>query len=331
MFAKEKLRQYALWGGLGVMSIPTLPLQAALQLYNTVKATRHSLSDGGSPISDMPLGEWVSISAENSVNLWANEQARKLGLEGTDIYYERRTAGRPVIGAQVTFERKKAQIYFLGDPHVDKTEYIKFVVAHELGHLKAGEVSNFRKFAMNTVSTYGLMAEWGLIGGLIMNTVKHHPLTQNLSTNLLTSIPEASMLSPMNIMTASLASLLVIPTVSKLAKRFNHSVEHLADMKAAEDVGPDNAILSLYEAEDRNKPVQESSAKPVEKYMFEFSLTPVWNKFMQRLQSPMHDTHPTPKTRRDFIRAAFDTPGPSPELDAISHKDNLKPPQNRPF
>lgn len=313
----EKIKQYFLWGGLAVLTVPTLPLQAYTALNNGINSVRHLLKNGRRPLpesalyNDKPKEDGITdMPDDHPLRQWADEHARAEGLAGTRISFESARKGTPVQNACVNFEDNKANIRFLGDPESDDREYIKSVISHELGHHKAGDSRKFAYHAMNTTSAYAVMMEYGGASALLLHglqSVRDHPWLQMVPPDLIANLP-----SPSQPLMLAAASFLAIPMVARLTQKFNHSVEHLADMKSAEIMGPHQTV-EFFAQRDIKQEVEamalEAQRKltkgPKRHHVSDLSLIKSWSDTLNQLSSAVRDTHPKTDKRMEFIRNAY--------------------------
>ncbi len=322
----EKIKQYFLWGGLATLTVPTLPLQAAVALNNSVNTVMDLLRHGGRRVMpevpshmmrDKP--ETTTLADDHPLRTWADEHARAEGLSaGTSISYDVAAKGHRVTNASVRFEDDKAHIHFIGDPEADDPAYVRNVLAHELGHHTAGERIKFSKHAMNTTSSYAVMAEIGGVGALLLHGLQHvrdHPMVQMVPPDLITALPSVS-----QSLMLSAVSLVAMPAVARLTQKFNHSVEHLADMKSAELTGAQETVDFFAQRDLKEEAEGLAAAKEMKAYMkaqkehvLDFSLVKAWQDMMADLRAPLHDTHPRTSTRMDFISKAYGLETSAPE------------------
>lgn len=327
----EKIKQYFLWGGLATLTVPTLPLQAAVALNNSVNTVMSLLRHGGRRVmpevpSRIMMGEKPEITTladDHPLRTWADGHARAEGLSaGTSISYDVAAKGSLVRNASVRFEDDKAHIHFVGDPEADDPALVKNIIAHELGHHTAGQNIKFSRYAMNTTSTYAVMAEMGGVGALLLHGLQHvqdHPVVQMVSPDIMAALPSVSQSLMM-----SVASLAAMPLVARLAQKFNHSVEHLADMKAAALTSAQETVDFFTERGLKEEAEGLAAAKEMKAYMMaqkehilDFSLVKAWQDAMASLRAPLYDTHPRASTRMEFIAKAYGLTTPTPEIAAL--------------
>ncbi len=314
---KERIKQYFLWGGLAALAVPTIPVQAAIAFNNSLDAVMNLLRHGRRPTAPVPADmtreeerEVSNLADDHPLRTWADEHARAEGLAGTSISYDSTAKGSPVKNALVRFEDNTAQIHFVGDPEADDPAYVKNIIAHELGHHTAGKNLKFANHAMNTTSTYAVMAEWGGVGALLIHGLdrfRDHPVVQMVSPDLIASLPSVS-----QSLMLSAVSFVAMPVVARLAQKFNHSVEHLADMKAAELTGAQETVdffAERYLKEEAEGQVAAKEMKAFKKarkeHVLDLSLVKAWQDTMADMRAPLHDTHPRASARMEFIAKAY--------------------------
>lgn len=318
---KEKIKQYFLWGGLAALEAPTLPLQASVAINNSLNTVMNLLRHGGRrPMPEVPAHimmekrELSTVADDHPLRAWADEHARAEGLSaGTSISYDSAAKGDPVKNASVHFEDDKAHIHFVGDPETEDPAYVKNVIAHELGHRTAGAHIKFRSRAMNTTSAYAVMAEMGGVGALLIHGLDHfrdHPVVQMVPPELIASLPSVS-----QSLMLSVASLAAMPVVARLAQKFNHSVEHLSDMKSAELTGAQETVDFFAERDLKDEAADLAAAQEMKAFMraqkeqiLDFSLVKAWQDKMAEMRAPLNDTHPRASVRMEFIAKAYGLP-----------------------
>lgn len=333
----EKIKQYFLWGGLAALSLPTIPLQAAVALNNGINSAMNLLKHGRRPLPEEPVHpamlekrSFATVADDHPLRTWADEHARAEGLTGgTQITFDSAEKGQPVRNASVSFENDKAHIRFIGDPEADDPTFVKNIIAHELGHHQAGDSAKFYRQAMNTTSSYAVMAEYGGVGALLLHglqTVQDHPLVQMVPPDLLAHLPTASQSLMM-----SAASLVALPLVASLSQKFSHSVEHLADMKSAALTGAQQTI-DLFATRHLPQETEylahakemKAAMKGRKEHVLDFSLVRAWQDTMADLSKSLRDTHPRVSARMEFIAKAYglETPAASPVATAEAPRHN---------
>lgn len=331
---KEKIKQYFLWGGLAALEAPTIPLQASVALNNSINKVMDLLRHGGRrPMPEVPQHilsmekpERLAMADDHPLRLWADEHARAEGLSaGTSISYDSAAKGQPVMNASVWFDDDKAHIHFVGDPETDDPAYIRNMIAHELGHKTAGENIKFSRRAMNTTSAYAVMAEMGGMGALLLHGLEHfrdHPVVQMVPPDMIAQLPSVS-----HSLMLSVASLAAMPVVARLAQKFNHSTEHLADMKSAALTGAQETVDIFAERDLKNEAADLAAAKEIKDFMkarkehiLDLSLVKAWQDTMADMRAPLHDTHPRVSARMEFIAKAYGLPPRAAEPEAVAEK-----------
>lgn len=332
---QEKNKQGLLWGGLTVLSLPAAPfiindaiIEAAESLWQKI---RQRVGDRlGHVPKPPPEGEVLYLKPEHSLYKWADETAKGQGLELGGILIRPEGQNKPVTNASVFFTKNRAIINFVGDPAKEDPSFTKALVAHELGHATAGDSIGFRKIAMTTTSAYALLAQTTLSLGVLAQGMQALPFVQNNDLNPFS----AAMLG------VGAASLVAIKATASLTKKFMHSVEHLADLKGSEIVGPDDTISTLETMKERNEVYAEAgkmgdqkNGPDIESKMewLDMRLKDVWDKVMYNLKQPMWDTHPTVDVRQDFIRKAHGITEAPPQTTPVStvarpHNVSMSPP-----
>ena len=300
---QEKDKQRLLWGSLAALSLPAAPfllnnaiIDAAKSLWREIKYKAEN-KFGYAP-KNRRVDDNLYLKPENDLYKWADQTAKEQGLELGYISIRPEDKDKPITGATVSQYKNKAFISFKGDPTVGNPSLTKAIIAHELGHLTAGENARFKKIAMTTTSTYAWLAQTTLSLGVLTQGMQALSLAQNNDLNPVSAV----------MMGVGAASLAAIRVTSKLASKFNHSVEYLADLKASEIVGPEDLILALAELKVQSeKQIEDLNAahddEPTTDWS-KMSIRSAWYMAIDHLKKPMENTHPSADARQNFIRNA---------------------------
>lgn len=301
---QEKDKQRLLWGALATLSLPATPfllndaiIDSAKSLWREIKYKAENKF--GYVPKPLPADERLFLKPEHDLYKWADQTAKGQGLELRHISIRPEDKNKPITNATVVHYKNKIFLSFEGDPTASNPSLTKAIIAHELGHFTAGENTRFKKIAMTTTSTYAWLAQTTLSLGVLAQGIQALSLAQNNDLNPVSAV----------MMGVGAASLAAISVTSKLAREFNHSVEHLADLKASEIVCPEDVVAALGELKvHREEQIEATNPAHSDEPTIEgskMSLRSAWHMVIDHLKRPMKNTHPSPDARQDFIRNAY--------------------------
>lgn len=327
---KEKNRQRLLWGGLAVLSLPAIPIllldkgmDIAEKFWRRAKSKTRNAHDPLVPAASK--GDYAKINSAHPLHQWAKAEAGKDGVDLVELLRTRADKGKPVVNASVFYTGNKAAITFYGDIDTIDPAHTKAIIGHEIGHYKAGNNKNFLNMAMSTTAFYALASNNALRLSLLGQTahiLKDKPFMNETSASYVDAInavnASALLAASGTLLMASGASWLALAAVSRLMRAFNHSVEHLSDLKAAEIAGPEDTIGVLTYLEEKNN--GNSVRVPRSNWMSR-ALSAAWSPADGYLVKLIKNTHPPLKARADFIRSACGVKDQPPSAEAVSRTE----------
>lgn len=324
---KEKNRQRLLWGGLAVLSLPAIPIllldkgmDIAEKFWRWAKSKTRNAHDPLVPAASK--GDYAKIDSAHPLHQWAKAEAGKDGVDLVELLRTRADKGKPVVNASVFYTGNKAAITFYGDIDTIDPAHTKAIIGHEIGHYKAGNNKNFLNMAMSTTAFYTVASNTAfrlsLLGQMEVKPLMNETSSSYIDTINTINAATFSAATSGTLLMASGASWLALAAVSRLMRAFNHSVEHLSDLKAAEIAGPEDTIGVLTYLEEKNN--GNSVRVPRSNWMSR-ALSAAWSPADGYLVKLINNTHPPLKARADFIRSACGAEDQPPSAEVVSRTE----------
>ena len=253
-------------------------------------------------IVDESKTEFTPLHEDHKLTKMADKMAKKEGIKFQEV--SMRDNDYPVMNANISFPKKnEARIRFHGNPleGVKNDNIAEGIIAHELGHknnfLKVDE-HLFNEITQSYLS-FGCLAFLLSVFAEQINAKKQVLfIDNNVPVHLIT--PERPTLFAL----ASL-SFVIAAAIPHIAKKINHCVEHIADLRGAEIANPRTMIDTLNflsQIEEQQKP--DSALSETQN---QGSLNTLWKKItFQTVYESRGYTHPSWKDRIGLLKKAFD-------------------------